>query len=103
MAGVWLRRAVDRTDAEQEALQRLLDLCPDARLAFSLTERFTTLLREGQVDVLEAWLEDASASGLPEFTAWRLDSAAINRRSWRPFPCRTAMGKRRVKLPSSSC
>jgi transposase len=81
MAGVWLRRAADRTEAEQPALQRLLELCPEARLAFSLTERFTTLLREGQVDVLEAWLEDASASGLPEFhsfaTGLRRDQPAI--------------------------
>jgi hypothetical protein len=45
MAGVWLRRAADRTEAEHHALHRLLDLCPEARLAFSLTERFTTLLR----------------------------------------------------------
>ena len=56
-------------------------MCPDARLAFSLTERFTALLRESQADALEAWLEDASASGLPEFhsfaTGLRRDQPAI--------------------------
>jgi transposase len=81
MAGVWLRRATDRTEAEHHALQRLLELCPEARLAFSLTERFTALLREGQADILEAWLEDASTSGLPEFhsfvTGLRRDQPAI--------------------------
>jgi transposase len=81
MAGVWLRRAADRTQAERDALERLLDLCPEARLAFGLTERFTSLLREGQVDALEPWLEDASASGLPEFhsfaTGLRRDQPAI--------------------------
>ena len=56
-------------------------LCPEARVAFSLTERFTTLLREGQVDVLQAWLEDTSSSGVPEFhsfaTGLRRDQPAI--------------------------
>jgi transposase len=81
MAGVWLRRAADRTHAERDALARFLDLCPEARLAFSLTERFTSLLREGRSDALEAWLEDATTSGLPEFhsfaTGLRRDQAAI--------------------------
>jgi transposase len=81
MAGVWLRRAADRTHAERDALARFLDLCPEARLAFSLTEPFTSLLREGRSDALEAWLEDATTSGLPEFhsfaTGLRRDQAAI--------------------------
>jgi transposase len=81
MAGVWLRRAADRTQAEHQALERFLELCPEARLAFSLTERFTSLLREGRSDALEAWLEDASTSGLPEFhsfaTGLRRDQPAI--------------------------
>jgi transposase len=81
MAGVWLRRAADRTQAEHQALERLLELCPEARLAFNLTERFTGLVRERQVDALEPWLEDASSSGLPEFhsfaTGLRRDQPAI--------------------------
>ena len=81
MAGVWLRRAADRTDAEHGALHRLLEVCPEARLAFSLTERFTNLLRERQGDAVEAWLEDASTSGLSEFhsfaTGLRRDQPAI--------------------------
>lgn len=81
MAGVWLRRAADRTEAEHDALERLLDLCPEARLAFELTERFTSLVRERQADALEGWLEDAQSSGLPEFHSFvaglRRDQPAI--------------------------
>ncbi len=81
MAGVWLRRAADRTQAEHQALERLLNVCPEARLAFSLTERFTSLLREGKVEALEPWLEDATTSSLPEFhsfaTGLRRDQPAI--------------------------
>ncbi|MDQ6672013.1 MAG: ISL3 family transposase [Chloroflexota bacterium] len=81
MAGVWLRRAGDRTEAEQRLLQHLLELCPDARLAFGLTERFLQLVRERQAHVLDAWLEDAAAAGLPEFrsfaTGLQRDKAAI--------------------------
>ena len=81
MAGRWLRRAADRTQAEHHALERLLEVCPEAGLAFSLTERFTSLVREGQGDALDAWLEDASTSGLPEFhsfaTGLRRDHSAL--------------------------
>ena len=81
MAGVWLRRAADRTRAEQGALRRLLELAPEASLAFNLTERFTSFLREGHADALDPWLEDAASSGLPEFrsfaTGLQRDKAAI--------------------------
>jgi transposase len=81
MAGVWLRRAADRTEAEQHALTRLLELAPAASLAFNLSERFTSFLREGHVDALDPWLEDAASSGLPEFrsfaTGLQRDRAAI--------------------------
>jgi transposase len=88
MASVWLRRATDRTEAEQRVLRQLLELCPDARLAFGLTERFLQLVRERrpnvrerQPNVLDAWLEDAAAAGLPEFrsfaTGLQRDKAAI--------------------------
>jgi transposase len=81
MAGVWLRRAADRTEAEQRALRRLLELAPEARLAFNLSERFTSFLREGHAAALGPWLEDAASSGLPEFrsfaTGLQRDKAAI--------------------------
>jgi transposase len=76
-----MRRAADRTEAEQRVLQKLLELCPDARLAFGLTERFLQLVRERQADALDAWLEDAVATGLPEFRTFvnglQRDKAAI--------------------------
>jgi len=81
MASVWLRRATDRTEAEQRVLRQLLELCPDTRLAFGLTERFLQLVRERQANVLDVWLEDAAAAGLPEFrsfaTGLQRDKAAI--------------------------
>jgi transposase len=81
MAGVWLRRAPDRTEAEQRALTRLLELAPDASLAFNLCEQFTSLLREGGADALQPWLEEAASSGLPEFRSFanglQRDKAAI--------------------------
>jgi transposase len=81
MTGVWLRRAADRTHAEQQALGHFLDLCPEARLAFNLTERFTHLVPERRGDALEGWLEDASTGGLPEFHGFanglRRDQSAI--------------------------
>lgn len=81
IAGVWLRRASDRTEAEQRVLQQLFEICPDARPAFGLTERFLQLIRERQPHVLDAWLEDAAATGLPEFrsfaTGLQRDKAAI--------------------------
>ena len=51
---LWLRRAAERTDAEHRLLQQLLELCPDARLAFGLTERFLQLVRERQANLLDA-------------------------------------------------
>lgn len=70
MAGIWLRRAADRTEAEHRALTRLLELAPEASLAFNLCERFTSLLRESGADALEPWLEEAATNGLPEFRSF---------------------------------
>jgi hypothetical protein len=81
MASVWLRRATDRTVAEQSVLQQLLELSTDARVAFALTERFLGLVRERRPDELDTWLQDAVATGLPEFcsfaTGLQRDRAAI--------------------------
>jgi transposase len=66
VAGLFLRRVVDRTAAEQAALTQLLAGCPQVQLAYDLTERFTALIRERQAVALDAWLAAASTSGLPE-------------------------------------
>src|SRR5215210_3696198 len=66
VAGIFLRRATDRTAAEQQVLSQVLERCPDARVAYDLSERFLSLMRERQAASLEAWLIDATQSGLPE-------------------------------------
>jgi len=81
MASVWLRRATDRTLAEEAVLQQLVQLNSDIRSAFDLTQRFLQLVRERRPDGLDTWLEDAVATDLPEFrsfaTGLQRDKAAI--------------------------
>ena len=67
VAGIFLRRATDRTAVEQQVLGQVIERCPDARVAYELTERFLSLLRQRQAASLEAWLTAAAQSGLPEF------------------------------------
>ena len=67
VAGIFLRRATDRTAAEQQVLTQVIERCPDARAAYEFTERFLTLTRQRQAALLEAWLTDATQSDLPEF------------------------------------
>jgi len=102
MASVWLRRATDRTEAEQRVLRQLLELCPDTRLAFGLTERFLQLVRERQANVLDVWLEDAAAAGLPEFRSFATGLQRDKRRLWQPCPCPTATAKQRASSPNSN-
>src|SRR5215207_3457979 len=66
VAGIFLRRPTDRTAEEQQVLGQVIERCPDARIAFELTERFLSLMRERQAASLDAWLTDATQSGLPE-------------------------------------
>ncbi len=67
VAGIVLRRSTDRTAVERQVLEQVIERCPDARVAFELTDRFLSLLRQRQAASLEAWLTDAAQSGLPEF------------------------------------
>jgi len=67
VTGIFLRRPTDRTAEEQQVLGQVIEQCPDARVAYDLTERFLSLLRQHQAASLEAWLTDATQSGLPEF------------------------------------
>jgi transposase len=81
VAGLFLRRAVDRTVVEQVALTQLLAGCPEVQLAYDLTERFTALIRERQAVALDDWLAAASTSELPELarfaTGLARDKAAV--------------------------
>ena len=67
VAGIFLRRPTDRTAEEQQVLGQVIERCPDARVAYDLSERFLSLMRERQAASLAAWLTDATQSGLPEF------------------------------------
>ncbi|MCC7367074.1 MAG: ISL3 family transposase [Chloroflexi bacterium] len=67
VVGIVLRRPTDRTVVEQQVLGQVIERCPDARVAYDLSERFLSLLRERQAASLAAWLTDATQSGLPEF------------------------------------
>ena len=80
VAGLFLRRAVDRTVAEQAALEQLLAGCPEVQLAYDLTDRFTALIRERQTAALDDWLVAASTSGLPELERFATVWPATRRR-----------------------
>jgi transposase len=67
VAGIFLRRPTDRTAEEQQVLAQVIERCPDARVAYDLSERFLSLMRQRQATSLDAWLTDATQSGLPEF------------------------------------
>ena len=67
VAGIFLRRPPDRTAEEQQVLGQVIERCSDARVAYELTERFLSSLRQREAASLEAWLTDATQSGLPEF------------------------------------
>ena len=58
-----------------------MDRCPEVALAISLTERFTSLLRERQSEALDSWLKQAATSGLAPFhslaAGLRRDQAAV--------------------------
>jgi transposase len=81
VAGLFLRRVVDRTVAEQAALPPLLAGCPEVRLAHDLTQRFTTLIRERQAGDLDTWLAAGATSGLSELERFAIglarDKAAV--------------------------
>ena len=75
--------------AEQAALEQLIAACPEVQVAFDLTTRFTTLIRERQAGVLDAWLAAAARSGLPELerfaTGLARDKAAVLAAAASPF------------------
>ena len=81
VAGIFLRRPTDRTAVEQQVLGLVIERGSDARVAYELTERFLSLMRQRQAASLEAWLTDATQSGLPEFqrlaSGLQTDHAAV--------------------------
>jgi transposase len=62
-----LRRAEERTPAEQAALDHLAQLAPEVERMVSLGERFLALLRERQgTPACDRWVADDAAGGVPE-------------------------------------
>jgi transposase len=62
-----LRRAPERTPAEQAALDQLAHLAPEVERLVTFGERFLALLRERQGTLACArWVTDAAAAGVPE-------------------------------------
>ncbi len=52
---------------EQTVRERALcEMCPDAAAAYLLSQSFGTMIRERQANQLDAWLDDAQASALPD-------------------------------------
>lgn len=70
---VWLLiQPMDKLDDPQQLLrQRLLQLS-DLQIAFELTQRFLSLIRQREVDALQPWLEDCLASGISELVSFAL-------------------------------
>jgi transposase len=80
---MWLlTRKVDTLDDEEQSYrERLCQLCPDVATAEALVQGFQILLREGRVEQLDGWLEQASACGVRELRRFALglrqDYAAV--------------------------
>lgn len=61
-----LTRAPERLkDDERAVVQRLLDADETVSAAYTLVQRFRTVLKDKDAAGLETWLTDAQASGIP--------------------------------------
>ena len=77
-----LTRPPERLKAdERTVVQRLLDADETVRAAYTLVQRFRTVLKEKDAAGLETWLADAQASGIPSLAGvangMRADHAAV--------------------------
>lgn len=79
--GILLKRAEDRTPEETQALLRVGQIHPDIARTRQLMQHFQQMLRERHGEELDAWLEMAMHSGIPEWRAFarklRQDHAAV--------------------------
>jgi len=60
------RRSEKLTEAEPQLLTRIRSRCPEAAILGTLVEGFSTVLRNTDTDALQPWIENATATGLPE-------------------------------------
>lgn len=76
-----LGEAAKHQPDERRFVTQLLQDCPEVKLAQSLAQQFIVMIRERQVDALEEWMTNATASGISEMrgfvTGLRRDLSAI--------------------------
>ncbi len=68
--GLLLKRAEERTPEETQALLRVGQIHPDIARTRLLMQHFQQMLRERRGEELDAWLEMAIHSGIPEWRAF---------------------------------
>jgi transposase len=78
---LFLRKSVDLSKEEQEALLQIRQASPEIEAAYQLVQTFLQMRRERSGQHLETWLKAAETSHLPEFESFavgvRQDQAAI--------------------------
>lgn len=63
----------DKLKADEPSLvQRLTDVCPAAKVAHDLAQQFGTMIRERNVEPLDAWLASAKSAGIAELRSFAL-------------------------------
>jgi len=65
---MWLlvRASDDLEEEDRDYRDTLCEICPSAASGRELAQRFLTMIRERQPDVLDCWLRDAEQSGVTE-------------------------------------
>ncbi len=66
IVGIVLRRAEQRSTAEQELLAVVRTACPEVQRACTLAEQFRTLVRERTPENLMPWLTEVASCGLTD-------------------------------------
>ena len=59
-----LRRAEDLSEVERAFITHVRDTCPSIGSVYSLAQRFLTMVRQRQKELLPAWIEEAKGCGV---------------------------------------
>jgi transposase len=59
-----LRRAEDLSEVERAFITHVRDTCPSIGSVYSLAQRFLTMVRQRQKELLPAWIDDAKGCGV---------------------------------------
>jgi len=80
-AGLLLIPAAQRTDDQERAWRQVRQIHPEVDRSLTLLQQFLALIRAHSSDGLDAWLDQAAGSGVPELetfvTKLRQDGAAV--------------------------